>query len=283
MKSVIKLFILALIGSLPNIGSAQEKVLETYNIPLSNPNQSGKLFVDLHNGTIQVEGYNGKEVEVQFIEKSEKKRSNKDWNWDWNGHKDNDHKSSKKGLKKISNNYIDLEISEDNNNVFVKGSHNRRSDLLIKVPQNFALKLKAHHNGDIYVENVIGELEITSHHGEIIMEKVGGSVVADTHHGEIRASLVSVVSNAPMAFSTYHGDVDITLPASIKCDTKIKTAKGDIYTDFDLDLKTITENKTTTNGRKKIKIGGWMYGKIGAGGEEFLFNTHHGDVVIRKL
>ena len=71
--------------------------------------------------------------------------------------------------------------------------------------------------------------------------------------------------------------------ASIKCNTKIKTAKGDIYTDFDLDLKTVTENKTTGSGRKQIKIGGWMYGEIGAGGEEFLFNTHHGDVVIRKL
>lgn len=281
MKSFMKLFIFALISSLPIIGNAQEKVLETYKVPLSNPNQSGKLFVELQNGTIQVMGYNGKEVEVQFIERGEDKRRDNDW--DWNGNEDKDHRNSKKGLKKISNNYIDLEITEDNNRVFVKGSHNRRSDLLIKVPQNFALKLKAHHNGDIYVENVIGELEITSHHGEIIMEKVGGSIVADTHHGEIRASLVSVIADAPMAFSTYHGDVDITLPASVKCDTKIKTAKGDIYTDFDLDLKTVTENKTTGNGRRQIKIGGWMYGEIGAGGEEFLFNTHHGDVVIRKL
>jgi len=283
MKSFIKTVFFALIGSLPLTAIiAQDKVLETYNIPLSNPNQSGKLFVDLHNGSIQVEGYNGQEVEVQFLEKGQEKRKNNDWNWDWGNH-DNDHKSSKKGLKKISNNYIDLEISEEDNQVLVKGSHNRRSDLLIKVPQKFALKLKAHHNGDVYVKNVIGELEITTHHGEIGLEKIGGSVIADTHHGEIRASFVSILPDVPMAFSTYHGDVDITLPASVKCNTKIKTAKGDIYTDFDLDLKTVTENKTTANGRRQIKIGGWMYGKIGAGGEEFLFNTHHGDVVIRKL
>lgn len=282
MKSLIKIVCLALIGTLTSSEIiAQDKVLETYNIPLSKPNETGVLSVDLHNGTIQVKGYNGKEVEVQFIEKGKSKQKDKDWNWNWDG--DKDHKTSKKGLKKISNNYIDLEIEEDNNTVYVKGSHNRRSDLLIKVPQKFALKLKAHHNGDIYVENVIGELEITSHHGEIIMEKVGGAVVADTHHGEIRASLVSVIPNVPMAFSTYHGDVDIAFPASIKCDTKVKTAKGDIYTDFDLDLKTVTENKTTSNGRKQIKIGGWMYGKIGAGGPEILFNTHHGDVVIRKM
>lgn len=283
MKNISKIFILATFCWFQQLGMAQNKVLDTYNIPLSNPNAIGKLYVDLHNGTIQVEGYNGKEVQVEFVEKSEENRKKKDWDWDWGKHNDEEHKSSKKGLKKISSNYINMEIEEDNNTVYVKGSHNRRSDLVIKVPKNFGLRLKSHHNGDIYVKEVIGELEITSHHGEIIMEKVGGSIIADTHHGEIRASLVNVTPNTPMAFSTYHGDVDIVFPADVKCDTKIKTAKGDIYTDFDLALKTVTENSTSSSGRKQIKIGGWMYGKIGGGGEEFLFNTHHGDVVIRKL
>jgi len=259
MKSFIKLFILTIFCSLQQVGFAQDKVLET----------------------IQVKGYDGKEVSVQFVEKTEQKQNKIDWNWNWDDN-DNTHKSSKKGLKKISSNYIDLEIEESNNRVYVKGSHNRRSDLVIQVPNKFNLKLEAHHNGDIMVSNVIGELEISSHHGEIIIDQVGGSVVADTHHGPIKGSLVTVVPNTPMAFSTYHGDVDIAFPSSIKCDTKIKTAKGDIYTDFDLDLKSVTSEKTTSNGRKQIKIGGWMYGKIGAGGEEFLFNTHHGDVVIRQ-
>lgn len=280
MKSFIKLFILVILCSVQLKGIAQDKVLETYAVPLSQPNQIGKLYVDLQNGTIQVQGYNGKEVSVQFVEKEDRHKNNNDWGWDSH---DNDRNNSKKGLKKISSNYIDLEIEENNNTVYVKGSHNRRSDLIIKVPTNFNLKLKAHHNGDINVSNVIGELEITSHHGEIIIDKVGGSVIADTHHGKIKGSLVSVTPNVPMAFSTYHGDVDIAFPTSIKCDTKIKTAKGDIYTDFDLNLKSLTSKKTTSNGRRQIKIGGWMYGNIGSGGEEFLFNTHHGDVVIRQL
>lgn len=283
MKSFIQLSTLLFFCCLQYIGIAQNKVIDTYNIPLSNPNQVGRLYVDLQNGSIQVEGYNGKEVKVEFVEKLEKEKNKGDWDWDWGNHKDKSHKNSKKGLKKISNNHIDMEITEDNNTIYVKGSHNRRSDIVIKVPQNFGLKLKTHHNGDVKVSNVIGELEITSHHGEITMEQVGGSVIADTHHGEIRASLVSVTPNTPMAFSTYHGDVDITFPASIACDTKIKTARGDIYTDFELDLKTVTENNTSTSGQRKIKIGGWMYGAIGNGGEEYLFNTHHGDVVIRKL
>ncbi|MEM6320220.1 MAG: DUF4097 family beta strand repeat-containing protein [Bacteroidota bacterium] len=277
MKYTTAYFYLFLFALSPFFAKAQEKIIDTYNVPLSKPNQSGALYVDLHNGTINVQGYNGKEVVVNFVERS---KSN---DWDWGDSGSHSSKNSKKGLKKISSSYVNLEIEEDNNSVYVKGSHNRRSDLLIKVPQNFALQLKTHHNGDIKVSNVNGEQVITTHHGGIEMEKIGGSVVADTHHGAIRVGFTSITPNVPMAFSTYHGDVDIIFPSSVNCSTKIKTAKGDIYTDFDLELKSVTEDNVSSTGRRKIKIGGWMYGELGKGGEEFLFNTHHGDVVIRKL
>lgn len=282
MKSIIKISILVFIISHSyKVGLAQNKVIDTYDIELSQPNRTGKLVVDLHNGTLQVEGHNGKEVIVQFVEK-ETNQKDQIWSWGEDG-KLEQKGGSKKGLKKLSTNHISLEIEEHNNTVFVKGSHNQRSDLVIKVPTNFSLQLKTHHNGSILVKEVIGDHEITAHHGKITMEDIGGSVIADTHHGAITASLVSVVTNVPMAFSTYHGDVDITLPSSVKCDTKIKTVQGDVYTDFELELKNVPERTTSNTGRRQIKIGGWMYGKIGNGGAEFLFNTHHGDVVIRQL
>ena len=283
MKLIIKTIIIFCLLGTQQILTAQE-ILDTYNVPLSNPNQTGKLKVDLQNGTVQVEGYDGKEVVVNFVSQPKNGKKDSKWNWDWkweDGELRED--KSKHGLKKISSSYIDMEIEERNNTVYVEGSHNRRSDLVIQVPKKFALVINAHHNGEVKVSNVTGELEISSHHGGIELENVGGSVIADTHHGAIIGSLVSVTPDMPMAFSTYHGDVDITFPTSISCKTKIKTAKGDIYTDFDLELKSVTENKQSEGGRRKIKIGGWMHGNIGSGGEEFLFNTHHGDVVIRKL
>lgn len=279
MKILKNLIVLLFVFTLNFSLQAQQKVIDSYDVALSNPNEKGLLKVNLHNGTIEVKGYKGKEVIIEFME-SEHDDDHNHNNWDGNhGNK----KGSKYGLKKIPSGFVDMEIEEENNTVYIKGSHNRQSNLVIQVPEQFALQLKAHHNGDIKVSNVVGELEITTHHGGIEMEEVGGSVIADTHHGGISVSFVSVTPNKPMAFSTYHGDVDITLPSSVNCATKIKTAKGDIYTDFDLALKTMVENKTSGSGRKQIKIGGWMYGNIGSGGEEFLFNTHHGDVVIRKL
>ena len=64
---------------------------------------------------------------------------------------------------------------------------------------------------------------------------------------------------------------------------KVKSTKGDIYTDFDMEMK--AEQPETTageNGGTRIKLGGWLYGDLGNGGPEFMFNTYHGDVIIRK-
>lgn len=269
MKQIKNITLLLFVALFTNSLIAQTG--EVYNVPLSNPGQPGELKINLHNGSINVEGYSGNEVIVKFA-KIENKGRNHD-------HKESD---SKRGLRKIPNQYIGMEIVEDNNKVYIKGEHHRQANLLIQVPKNFTLNLKTHHNGDVKVKGVNGEIEVNSHHGEILMEDIGGSVVANTHHGEIKVNFLNITPNKPMAFSTYHGDVDIAFPAGLNCETKIKTARGDIYTDFDFELQSKVENQKSDSGRRKIKIGGWMYGKIGSGGEEFLFNTYHGDVVIRK-
>ena len=86
-----------------------------------------------------------------------------------------------------------------------------------------------------------------------------------------------------MAFSTYHGDVDITFPPSITGDVKMKSSKGEIFTDFDISLKKPEmEKNTKKNGAKEIKLSGWTRGTIGSGGPELMFTTYHGDIVIRK-
>ena len=58
-------------------------------------------------------------------------------------------------------------------------------DFIIKVPQAFSLYLSTHHNGEISVSNVKGELELASHHGDMKLTDIGGAVVADTHHGDV--------------------------------------------------------------------------------------------------
>ena len=122
-----------------------------------------------------------------------------------------------------------------------------------------------------------------SHHGGIELLDVGGSVLAETHHGGILVTMTSVDETKPMAFSTYHGDVEVSFPSSLKCKTKINPGRGEIYTDFDLDILPNRQKKeVTSDGKHKIKVGGWVQGEIGSGGKEYMFTTYHGDIILRK-
>ena len=249
---------------------AQTTNEETFNIPLSNPGQEGMLEVDIHNGTITVEAYSGSEVVVKLIGYDSDEKDSSD--------------ASKYGLKKVSNNVMDTEISEENNYVEIDGGRKGRTDVYVQVPANFSLDLNSHHNGDITVKGVNGAIEVNSHHGAIMLDGVSGSAVADTHHGGITATFDSVDGDKPMAFSTYHGNVDVTLPGSTSFNPKVKSSRGDVYTDFDMDFKPVTSDGSKKGKNKgKYRIGGgWLQGTVGSGGKEMLMNTYHGDIIIRK-
>ena len=248
---------------------AQNEYTQDIAIPLSNPGEKGKLQASLHNGSLTVEGYNGNEVMITVITREKEDNSSK--------------QKSIPGLKRIPNAAMSFEITEDNNKVRVNGGHKGRVDFVVKVPKNFHLSLSTHHNGQIKVSGVTGEIEVDAHHGGIELNQVAGSVIADTHHGAIKVTLNAITSNKPMAFSTYHGNVEVTLPSSVNASTKIKTAKGDVFTDFDLNMRVQKPETSTDNrGRTKVKMGGWLYGDLGKGGPEFMFNTYHGDIIIKK-
>ncbi len=40
-----------------------------------------------------------------------------------------------------------------------------------------------------------------------------------------------------MASTSFNGDVDVTLPASAKANLKLRTDQGEIFTDFDVQIR----------------------------------------------
>lgn len=241
---------------------------EQISVSLTDPSAAGDLKIYNHNGTIDIIGYEGSTVEIEI-----------------NGSDNDDDKSNKptrRGLKRIPNNSMGVSITEEDNSVYVKSSNNNHKSYVIKVPRNFSLQVSTHHNGQITISNVEGSLELNAHHGGIELENVAGAVIADTHHGEIKVTFTEVYDDYPMAFTTYHGDVDISFPSSLNADLKMKSAKGDIYTDFDFEVSAPEVEKSSSGRKKEIKVGGWTRGRVGSGGPDILFDTYHGDVIIRK-
>ena len=263
----IKQCIIVMLMFLSAAMSAQESV-DLFSVPLSDPSATGKLIVSQISGSIDVQGYDGKEVIVKASFGQQNATS-----------------KSKNGLKRIDNSSMNISAEEKNNVIqIINGQHNRETNLSIMVPKNFALKLRTINNGDIKVTGVTGELEISNVNGAIIMQNVGGSASVDTTNGNVKVVFNSIAANANMAFSSFNGDVDITFPKTLKADVKAKSDMGDVFTDFELavDKQKPLVNKDQSSGTYKVKIEQWLNGKINGGGPEMLFKTFNGDIIIRS-
>lgn len=263
LKSLFLFIALFVLWAIP--GQAQEQI----TVPLSDPGKAGKLHAGIVRGSISVNGYDGQEVLISYdgIRKDQEREVTED------------------GLRRISNNSIGFEVSEDNNEIEISGvSPLKNLELEISVPRNFSLYLSTV-NGELLIENVSGEMELSNVNGDILLHNIGGTAMANTVNGDIEAIFRTVSSDNPMAFSNLNGDIDVTLPANTKISAKMKSEWGEVFTDFDMNIKR-NDNEHATSSAKggvyKISVNNWIYGTINGGGPEYLFKSMRGDIYIRK-
>lgn len=254
---------------------AQNDIKEQLVVPLSDPGKPGTLRVSLINGSINVTGYTGKDVVIDVTSRRGRRDDNDDRN-----------DRSATGMKRISaGNPLDVSAREKNNTVNVEAnSMNQPVDLAIKVPQQFTLRIGTINHGEITVDNVNGELEVNNVNGAIELNNISGSAVANTVNGAVKATFKSVNSESPMAFSTLNGNVDVTFPTSAKMNVKLKSDRGDIYSDFDIDVDKNQPkvNRTNQNGMYRVSIDDWVQGKVNGGGREIMMKNMNGNIYIRK-
>ena len=252
---------------------AQSEAKETITVPLSDPSKPGSLKVNLLNGSIRISGYAGKEVVIEATSKGAEKSD-----------KLNDERAS--GMRRIvPGNGIELTATEEKNAITISSRFvNKAMNLHIKVPQKFTLKATTVNEGNIIVENVDGELEIANVNGDITLTNVSGSAVANTINGALKASFKTIDMKSPMAFSTLNGDVDVSLPAAAKFDVKIKSDRGEVYSDFDINVEKSQPQATRSNkdGMFRVSVEDWVKGKVNGGGSEIMMKNMNGNIYVRK-
>ncbi len=236
-------------------------------IPLSKPGQRGKLIVDSHNGRINVSGYDGQTVKVKIIKYSKKVDKDK----------------SRDGMRLVSTGGAGFEAEEYNNTVEIdKDSWGTRADFVIQIPRNFDLEIETYNNGHIWIEDVEGEVNAESYNGPITLNNIKGSASASTYNGAIEVQFSQLDADSPMAFSTYNGNVDITVPNGTKFTAKMKTNR-DIYTDFDsFTLSNPEPIRRNTERGTGIKYEDWIEGDLNGGGPNVTMKTTNGNIYIRK-
>ncbi len=271
MNTIKKASFLLLSIILMNKAVAQSEAKDQITVPLTDPTKPYSLTVKLINGSIKVASYAGKEIIIEAQAAAGKK---------------DESKTNAEGMKRIvADNGLELTAEENNNKIIVHSdSWKRAVNLTLKVPQGGNLKLHTINNGDITVDNINGEMEVNNVNGAIKLSNISGSVVANTVNGNIITTFKSVDAKAPMAFTTLNGNVDITFPATIKTNVKLKSDDGEILSDFDIDIDKAQPKTNTTRekGMYKIKIEDWIYGKINGGGPEIMMKNMFGNIYLRK-
>jgi hypothetical protein len=244
---------------------------QNFVVPLSNPGQPAVLEASIMAGSIWVEGYEGAEVQVEITFEAED---------------DDSEGEEREGLRRIPSSSAGVTVEEKGNKVEIGTDWSREEvSISVKVPFQTSLQLSCVNGGVIEVDGVQGTHELSHVNGEITARNMRGSVVANTTNGEVFIELLEVDPDTPMSFSTFNGDVEVTLPISVKGNLYMQSGQGDVYTDFDVQLQP-TKPKVTRDqegdGSYRVRMEKAVEGTVGGGGPELRFKTFNGDIILRK-
>jgi len=245
--SFVLFFSILLVCSSTAALHAQSAPVDKVEVPLSDPSKPAEVRIGIISGSIAVTGYNGKTVIVEAAVKI-KEHGEEEKKEEEGGESD----KKAKGMIRIQNNSTGLKVEEEKNVVEVNTlSFSRKIDLTVRVPFKTSLKLRAVNNGEVTVEKVEGDLNVNHVNGPVTLKNVGGTVVANTVNGDLTVTFEKIGLDKPMSFSTFNGDVDVTFPASAKFNLKMKTDRGEIYSDFELSVQPPRSNPKRPKKRKK--------------------------------
>jgi DUF4097 and DUF4098 domain-containing protein YvlB len=277
-SSILSGLALAVIAAL-TLGQGAEKALaqgqaqaggDRIPVTLSEPSRPARVKVSMVNGGITVKAYEGKEVVVEARVRNRENSRNEG------------------GPKRLTISSTGLSVEEENNEVNINtDSYMHPIDVTVSVPVHTSLKLRAVNAGDIVVTGVDGELDVDDINGAVTLNNVSGSVVAHALNGHVYATLTRVDAQKAMAFSSLNGNIDVTFPADLKANVSIRSDRGDVFSDFDVQLKAASSQPVVEDGRGhggkyRVKIDKTVHGTINGGGPEIQFRNFQGQIYIRK-
>lgn len=272
MSNKVGMFVLAAGALCALSGMAAAQSDERVVIPLTDPSRPARLEIALFSGDIRVEGYDGNEV---VIVTDTPIRS-----------EDDPAPQRPDGLRRIRSSSVGLTVEESDNTVTVRMDFNpRNADIQVRVPRRTSVSASLVNGGDVEIASVTGQHELSNVNGDVIATDITGSAVINATNGNVRATFTSVDATKPMSFTSFNGDVDVTLPGNLAADLIVGSQQGDVYTDFDVVAEDDPPNVQRSGGpggRYQWRMSRQTRYAIGGGGPDIQLRTFNGDVMIRK-
>ncbi|MCE7065937.1 DUF4097 family beta strand repeat-containing protein [Dyadobacter sp. CY326] len=230
------------------------------------PAGAGKVTFEMGAGDVKIEGHGGDDVIITAS----------------SGYEGPPERA--KGLKPIyyaavDNSGIGLAVTPEAGGLKIEKATRKSVKYTVKLPKRASiLYTQTNWQGGsaVSISNVDGDLEVRTNNADIDLNNVTGPVVANTTSGEIKALFSNLNQQKPTAISSISGVVDVSLPAVVKSNLKLRSINGEMFTDFDLGIK------STKDGMSKVGGGSNIEGTINGGGVEMNLHTISGNIYIRK-
>lgn len=283
-------------------------------VPFSDPSRPGTVRVNIMSGSVTVKPGTGREVQITVTPGErdagrERERETARQAERRARPRQNDDAPSTDGLRRLTQ-PAGVTADEANNVVQITSPAWTASTLVIQVPVATSLDVRAVNGGDVSVEGLAGSIEVNNVNGSIRITDASGPVIAHATNGRVVATLKQVAAGKPMSFTSFNGNVDVTLPAVSKANLKLRSDRGDVYTDFDVQTSVRTPGASpvpptpptppapprradrsrpvppdapdTDKARRRVELDRSIYGSINGGGPDFELRTFNGNIYLRK-
>jgi len=157
-------------------------------------------------------------------------------------------------------------------------------EYVVKVPFGMNLDVATVNEGEVYVKDVAGTLNVRNVNGAVTIVNAKGTTNARTVNGMVT---VSYLSNppGPSYYHTINGNINVNYKQDISADMQFKSMHGDFFTDFSeatlLPVAAVKTEEKKGNGTV-YRINKVTTIRFGSGGKLFKFETLNGNVYVKK-
>ncbi len=205
----------------------------------------GKFTLENVNGSVQVDGWEREEVEVQAVKTARRNREDLD--------------------------RVQIEIEASANGVAVRTRYPRDEgvevavDYRVHVPHRVLLGDVQTVNGSVVVRGVEGTGVVRSVNGNVDVLDSSGRFSAHTTNGNVRLELRRLENGGPMSVSTVNGSVVLALPADAQATLDVRSLNGDFHSELPIEMA------------GSFRARGF-HGRLGSGGGNVSIQTVNGGI-----
>jgi hypothetical protein len=261
----------ALMLSVAAVSGFTQNQTQAINVPLSRPGEPMSLRIDLPSARIEVIGEERKDAEFSVGRTGGGRKI-----------------LMPSGAKSLPGGTFQLDVDENDNTISVDSDWDSgRLDIVAKVPRRANLDLSTANESEIIVRDIVGTLQLENANGPISATNINGSLIAESVNSSITATFAGIDASGAVSLTSMNGDVTLTLPAKAGAELRIDSGRGEIESEFELDVKPskpVIQRDERTAGREgvSVRVEQVIVATVNGGGPVIRIKTLNGDLRIKK-